>query len=212
MIPLLQTALVVGNLLLFFTLLSCRANRPAMRDPVTGELILQYSKKALVLMVGINGIGVSLLMVVLSFVIEFEGDVKVFFLIGLGVYYLAFGWIMWVWAVRRRTRISERGLTSEYVFARPRFLAWEEVERIHYPKRETLWVCGRDRRKAALDVWFAGVEEAVSLLWKHLPEVVIQKHEDKVNRFAGEIRVRRWKETEDTPIAPITESSPSDGA
>jgi Bacterial PH domain len=182
----LKGALLAGGLAVFFVLLRAGANRPAKRDPETGELVLQNSS-VLVWSMGIIAVAGPVLMAVLSFVIPFQNTAQVFVPIGLGAFFLLLGGLMCLWAIRRRTRVGERGLTSEYVFARPRFLPWEEVVKVSFANGQEFWVHGSGRQKAMLHVWFVGVKEAVPLLRQHLPEEVRRKYDATLATFAAAV-------------------------
>jgi hypothetical protein len=178
-----QNALVASGVVLFFLLLRSKANRPPTRDPQTGELVLQLST-VLVWTMGLISVGGPLAMAALSFVIPFQHESQVFIPIGLGLFFLVLGGLLWLWASRRRTRVGERGLTSEYVFAQPRFLPWDEIDRISFSNGQELWLYGTSRKKAMLHVWFVGVKEAVPLLREHLPRKVIEKQKAVLDKFA----------------------------
>src|SRR5436305_423809 len=128
---LLQNALVVGGVLFFFLLLRAAANRPARRDPATGELVLRFSP-FLVWSMGAIAVGGPVGMGILSFVIPFKSENQVFVPILIGLSFLLLGGLLCLYTLRRRTRLSERGLTSEYLLARPRFLAWEHVVQVNF--------------------------------------------------------------------------------
>jgi hypothetical protein len=180
----LKNALVVGGVLLFFALLRTGANRPARRDPTTGELVLQFGK-GLTWSMGAIAVGGPLLMAVLSFIMPFENTAQVFVPLVLGAFFLLLGGLLCLWALRRRTRIGERGLMSEYVFAKPRFLPWTDVVKVSFAGGQEFWVQGAGRQKAMLHVWFAGVKEAVPLLRQYLPDAVRQKDESSLANFAA---------------------------
>lgn len=90
------------------------------------------------------------------------------------------------WALRRRTRVGPAGLTSEYMFAGPRFLAWRDVTKVSFSSGQEFWLHG-PKGKAMLHVWFRGVKEAVPLLEQHLPEEVRRKHQGTIDRFAAAV-------------------------
>jgi hypothetical protein len=192
----LKNALVVAGVLVFFAVLRGAARRPPQRDPRTGELVLQCSP-VLAWSMGAIAVGGPLSMAVLSFVIPFRNPREVWAPVGLGLFFLLLGGVMCLWAMRRRTRVGERGLTSEYVFARSRFLPWEEVERISFSSGQELWAHGRGQ-KAMLHVWFVGIREAVPLLEEHLPRAVRTKDAATLERFAATVgRPPRFEPEED---------------
>jgi hypothetical protein len=180
----LPNVLAVAGVLVFFALLRAGANRPARHDPETGELVLQCSS-GLAWTMGIIAVGGPLFMAVLSFIIPFKNTAQVFVPVVLGAFFLLLGGLLCLWALRRRTRISERGLTSEYVFARPRFLPWVDVTKVSFASGQEFWVRGARGQKAMLHVWFVGAKEAVPLLRKYLPEAVRQKYESTLAAFAA---------------------------
>jgi hypothetical protein len=179
----LKNALIVAGVLVFFALLRLGANRPARRDPGTGELVLQCGS-GLVWSMGLIAVAGPLFMGVLSFIIPFRNTAQVFVPFALGGFFLLLGGLMCLWALRRRTRVGQRGLTSEYMFAKPRFLLWAEVEWVSFSSGQEFWVHGSGRQKAMLHVWFVGVRDAVPLLRQHLPEAVRQKYASTLETFA----------------------------
>jgi hypothetical protein len=182
----LKNAIIVAGVLAFFALLRAGANRPAKREAKTGEIVLQCGP-VLVWTMGCIAVGGPVLMGVLSFIIPFKNEVQVFVPIVLGAFFLLLGGLLCLWVLRRRTRVSERGLTSEYLLAAPRFLPWGEVTKIDFANGQELWVRGPGRQKAMLHVWFSGVKEVVPLLRAHLPEPVREKHQAVLDRFAGAV-------------------------
>src|SRR5262249_1099829 len=101
---------------LLFELARRNAHRAALRDPETGDLILQFGPVLVWTMAAIAVIG-PVGMLVLSFVIPFRNEREVFVPFGLGLFFLLLGGGLWLYLSRRRTRVSITGLTSEYVFA-----------------------------------------------------------------------------------------------
>jgi hypothetical protein len=180
------SALIVACVMLFFLLLRSAAGRPPKRDPQTGDLVLQCSP-VLVWTMGVLAVGGPLAMAVLSFVIPFRNEREVFAPVGIGAFFLLLGGGMCLWAVRRRTRVGEHGLTSEYVFLAKRFLPWEDVERLSFDSGMEFWVHGPKRHKAMLHVWFTGVHEAVPLLDEHLPEKARDKYAGTLLQFAAKV-------------------------
>ncbi|MFO0878896.1 MAG: PH domain-containing protein [Gemmataceae bacterium] len=176
-------ALVMGGVVAFFALLRSQASRPVLRDPQTGELVLQCSS-VLVWSMGSIAIGGPVAMGLLSLIIPFEHPGQVFVPIGLGAFFFLLGGVMCLWAARRRTRVSDDGLTSEYLFVGPRFLPWEEVEKISFSSGQEFWVHGPKRSRAMLHVWFVGIAEAVPLLRKYLPAEVRARDAAVLERFA----------------------------
>ncbi len=182
----LKNALIIGSIFVFFALLRAGAKRPAQRDPETGELILQCAGP-LVWTMGVIAVGGPLSMGVLSFIIPFQNTAQVFVPFVLGGFFLLLGGLMCLWALRRRTRIGERGLTSEYIFTQPRFLPWNEVTALNFSSGQELWVIGASRQKAMLHVWYVGIREAVPLLREHLPPPVQQEYASVLDFFASSI-------------------------
>ncbi len=182
----LVSGLSVAGVLLFMALVRAGANRPAKRDATTGDLVLQCGP-ILVWAMGLIAVGGPLGMAVLSFVIPFKHETQVFIPIGMGAFFLLLGGLMCLWALKRRTRLGERGLTSEYMFARPRFLPWDEVTKVHFASGQEFWVMGRGGQKAMLHVWFTGVKDAVPLLRAHLPEAVQQANKAAIDRFSAAV-------------------------
>src|SRR5262245_33254025 len=127
----LQTAIVVYVLLAFFNLVRTSARAPALRDPQTGELVLQFSKFLIWTMGAIAVLG-PLAMLILSFVIPFRNEREVYVPIVMGLFFGLLGGTLYLYLSRRRTRVSRTGLTSEYVFRGPAHMAWEEVEKIKF--------------------------------------------------------------------------------
>src|SRR5262245_24856115 len=138
----LKNALVAAAVLACFALLRAGANRPARRDPTTGELVLQCGN-GLAWSMGTIAVAGPLAMGVLSFIIPFRNTAQVFVPIVLGAFFLLLGGLLCFWALRRRTRINDKGLTSEYVFAKPRFLAWSDVESVSFASGQEFWVRGK---------------------------------------------------------------------
>jgi len=180
--PALSGGLAAVGVLVCLALLGLGARRPAKRDPKTGELVLQCNPGVIWLTGGIAVLG-PLGMAVLSFVIPFKNDSQMFVPIGLGAFFLLIGGPMCLWAIRRRTRVGEKGLTCELVFGGRRFLAWEEVKKVSFASGQEFWVVG-PKHKAMLHVWFGGVREAVPLLREHLPPAVLKKNASTIDTFA----------------------------
>ena len=181
----LSSGLAVVGVMVCLALLGWGARRPARRDPKTGELILQCGPGVLWLTGGIAVLG-PLGSAALAFLIPFKNDTQVFVPIGLGAFFLLIGGPMSLWAVRRRTRIGETGLTSEGVFGGRRFLAWEDVQKVTFASGQEFWVRG-PKHKAMLHVWFIGLREAVPLLRKHLPAQVLKKNGSVLDTFAARV-------------------------
>ena len=179
----LTSGLAVAGVAVVFALLRAGAARPAPRDPATGDLVLQCGR-GLVWGAGLMAAGGPLFMAALSLVIPFKSPEQVFVPIGLGAFFLLIGGPMAWWAVRRRTRVGAAGLTSEYMFAGPRFLPWNRVTRVTFASGQEFWVCGGRGEKAMLHVWFVGVRDAVPLLRAHLPGEVRAKCRGTLDRFA----------------------------
>jgi hypothetical protein len=184
-------ALIVG-------LIRAAAARPARRDPTTGDLILRHNN-VVTWMAGIFAIGLLLLLAVMTFVKPPTTDAQVLGVIGPGACLLLFfGWGC-LYGLRRRTRIGERGLTSEYLFAKPKFLPWEDVVKVSMRGHE-FWVHRSDGRRALLHARFIGVKGAVPLLEKYLSDAVKQKYKRTLARFAASppfaafTRLRRERE------------------
>jgi hypothetical protein len=171
---------------LFFRLLRARANRLAKREATTGDLILQCSP-ILAWTMGLIAVGGPLGMAVLLFAIPAQNKIQMFAPLAVGAFCLILGGLMCLWALKRRTRVGERGLISEYIFAGPRFLAWEEVTKVDFANGLELWVRGASGQKAMLYVWFTGVKEAVPLLRAHLPEAVQQANKAAIDRFSAAV-------------------------
>lgn len=182
----LVSGLVVAVVVVFIGLLRAGAQRPAKRDANTGDLVLQCGP-VLAWVMGTIAVGGPLCMGLLSLVIPFEHRTQVFVPLALGAFFLLLGGMMCLWALKRRTRLGERGLTSEYVFSGPRFLPWNEVKKIDFASGQELWIRGAAGQKAMLHLWFIGSKEAVPLLRAHLPEEVQQKYKAVLERFAGTV-------------------------
>lgn len=178
-----SSALIVAGVVFCLSLLRLSANRPAKRDPETGELVLQCSP-ALAWIMALFAVGGAISMGLLSLVIPFAYPAQVFVPIGIGAFFLLLGGGMCLWAMMRRTRVGERGLTSEYVFYKPRFLAWEDVRKVSFASGQEFWVHGPGWHKAMLHVWFVGIKEAIPLLYDHLPEEVQKKGGTALARLA----------------------------
>jgi hypothetical protein len=179
----LQAAIMVFALFFFFGLVRWSARAPAMHDPQTGELVLQFSK-FLVWTVGAIAVLGPLAMVVLSFIVPFENEQQIFVPIVMGLFFGLFGGAMYLYLSRRRTRLSTTGLTMEYVFRGPAHMAWEDVEKIKFAlNKQELFIYDRGGRRAQLHVWLVGVKEAAPLLRERLPEAVQRDHQQHLERF-----------------------------
>lgn len=179
----LSSALAVAGVFLFFAIVRGSTNRPAQRDAATGDLVLQCSG-IFVWTMGLGAVGGPVSMAILTFFFPFKNEREVFIPIGLGAFFLVLGGLMCFWAIRRRTRISGRGLTSEYMLARPQFLPWEEVIEVSFANGQEFWVHGADGKKAMFQVFFfRGVKEAVPLLLAHLPQEVQDEYHETIDRF-----------------------------
>ncbi len=173
-------ALVVVSL---FALLRAGAGRPATHDPATNELVLQLPSGLARLMGAIAIVG-PIAMVVLSFFLPFKNPGEVYVPIAIGAFFLLLSGPLCLWMMRRRTRLGEKGITSEYLFSKPRFLAWADVARVRFVNNQELYLHSGDRHKALLHVWFVGVKEVVPLLRQYLPARVQDLHEEELNKFA----------------------------
>jgi hypothetical protein len=179
----LQAVLFAAALGAFFDLARRSARRPATRDPLTGELVLQFGPFLIWTMGGIAVLG-PLGMAILSFVIPFKNEREVYIPIALGLFFLLLGGFLFVYLSRRRTRVSKDGLTSEYLFARPAHMAWDEVERVKLSGNQELFLYDRDGRRVWFHIFLVGVKEAVPLLREHLPAAVQRSNEETLKRFA----------------------------
>jgi hypothetical protein len=187
----LQTAIVVYILLAFFNLVRTSARAPALRDPQTGDLVLQFSKFLIWTMGAIAVLG-PLAMVILSFVIPFRNEREVYVPIVLGLFFGLLGGALYLYLSRRRIRLSRTGLTSEYVFRGPAHMAWEEVETIKFAlNKQELFLYDRDGKKARIHVWLVGVKEAVPLLRECLPEAVQRDNQKPLESFFEVVSSKR---------------------
>ena len=180
----LTAGLAVAGVAVFLALMRAGAARPAPRDPATGDLVLQCGRGLVWAMV-VMAVGGPLFAAALSLVIPSRNEWDVFVPIGLGAFWLLIGGPMAWWAIRRRTRVGASGLTSEYMFASPRFLPWDRVTRVTFASGQEFWVHGDRREQAMLHVWFGGVRDAVPLLRAHLPGEVRAKCRGTLDRFAA---------------------------
>jgi hypothetical protein len=184
----LQAAIMVYVIVVFFNLVRRSARAPALRDPQTGELVLQFSKFLIWTMGAIAVLG-PLAMVILSFIIGFRSEREVYVPIVLGLFFGLLGGAMYLYLSRRRTRLSRAGLTSEYVFRGPAHMAWEEVQKIKFASnQQDLFLYDTHGRKARLHVWLVGVKEAVPLLRECLPEAVQRDHQKPLESFYKVVR------------------------
>lgn len=179
----LSSGLVVVGVLLFFSILRAGVKRPARCDPVTGDLVLQCGS-ILVWSMGIIAVAGPLSMAILSFVIPFKNQREVLIPIGIGAFFLILGGVICFWVIRRRTRISARGLMSEYMLASPRFVPWEKVTKVSFSDGQEFWIHASDGSKAMLHVLlFIGVREVVPYLTTHLPKEVQREYKEVIDRF-----------------------------
>jgi hypothetical protein len=179
----LQVAIIVYVLLAFFNLIRASARAPALRDPQTGELVLQFPTFLVWTMGAIAVLG-PLAMVILSFIIPFKTENEVYIPIVMGLFFGLLGGALFLFLSRRRTRVSKTGLTSEYVFRSPAHMAWEEVETIKFTiNKQELFIYDRQGRKARLHVWHVGVKEAVPLLRECLPQAVQRNNQEPLESF-----------------------------
>jgi hypothetical protein len=179
----LQTAVMVYALFFFFDLIRKGARAPAVRDPETGDVVLQWSKFLIWTMGSIAVLG-PLAMVVLSFVIPFSSPAQVLVPIIMGLFFGLFGGMLYLYLARRRTRLTRTGLTMEYVFRNPAHIPWEEVETIKFSiNNQELFLYGRNRKRAQIHIWMVGVRESAQILRDHLPEAVQREHQEPLNRF-----------------------------
>jgi hypothetical protein len=182
-LSILKSALLAGSVAGFFLLLRAGSRRPAVRDASTGDLVLQCSG-FLAWSMGLIAVGGPFFVGLVSFIIPFRTENDVFAMIGIGAFFLFLGGMMCAWAMMRRTRIGEQGLTSEYVFAQSQYLPWGEVTSVSFESGQEFWVHGIRGQKAMLYIWFVGVKEAVPLLREHLPETVLWNCKEIIDRFA----------------------------
>lgn len=179
----LQTAIMLYVILLFFDLVRKSARAPAVRDPQTGDVVLQWSKFLIWTMGAIAVLG-PLAMVVLSFVIPFRSEGEVLVPIIMGLFFGLLGGVLYLYLARRRTRLSRTGLTMEYVFRSPAHIPWEEVETIKFSiNNQELFLYGRNGRRAQIHIWMVGVRESAQLLRDCLPEVVQREHQEPLARY-----------------------------
>lgn len=183
-----QGALIAVGVMVFFLLIRAGANRPARRDPKTGELVLQCAP-GLAWTMGAIAVGGPVGMGLLAFVIPARNAAEAFVPLVIGLFFLLLGGMMCWWALARRTRLSDKGLTSEYMFVKPRFIPWDEVEKLNFSSGQEFWVISETRQKAMLHVWFVGVKEAVPMLEQYLPEEVMDKYDSVLWKFARTVGV-----------------------
>lgn len=180
------TASVVSSVvgvMIFFLLVRSGANRPALRDAATGDLVLQCNG-VLTWTMGVIALVGPLGMAILSFVIPFKNEREVYVPVAIGAFFLLLGGGLCLWCLRRRTRIGDRGVTSEYVFAKPRFLAWDDVVKVSMSGGQEFVLHGRDRRKTVVYVlFFTGVAEGVSRLVPNLPKSVRKECRADIDRL-----------------------------
>lgn len=181
--------IVVMGILAFFLLLRSAASRPAFRDPVSGDLVLQCSP-ILGWTMGAIAVGGPIGMGILSLIIPFAYPEQAFVPVGIGAFFLLLGGGMCLWAVCRRTRISRDGLLSEYALFKPQFLPWNEVEKVDFASGQEFWVRGKGGKKAMLFVWFVGIAEVVPLLRQYLPKTVELKYRSTIENFAARVGAR----------------------
>src|SRR5262245_13285393 len=178
-----QTAILVAVITAFFNMVRASARRPAVRDPNTGEVVLQFHMFLVWIMAGI-AILAPLGLVVLSFIIPFQNERQVYVPIVLGLFFFLLGGWLYLYLARRRTRLSKAGLTSEYVFSRPAQMSWEEVERIKFSlNQQELFLYDAQGRTARLHVWHVGIKEAAPLLRECLPQTVQRSHQEPLAKF-----------------------------
>jgi hypothetical protein len=206
-----QYSLVIIPVLVLLLLIRAQAKRPARRDLETGELVLRWSG-LLVWTSGGCAIAMPLLMAVVSFLIPLPGA-QVFAPIAIGGVPLLAGGVMCLYFIRRCTRLGAQGITSEYLFARRRFLPWNDVVGVRFKNGQEFWLHGPGRQKALLHVWFVGVKEAVPWLRQYLPDAVRQDANNilLVEKFAtatGAPPAGSWARTV-TPEAPFPEPATS---
>jgi hypothetical protein len=205
-----QYSLVILPVLVLLLLIRAQAKRPARRDPETGELVLRWSG-LLVWTAGGCAVAMPLLMAIASFMIPSPGA-QVFAPIAIGGVPLLAGGVLCLYFIRRRTQLGAQGITSEYLFARRRFLPWNDVVSVRFKDGQAFWVHGSGRQKALLHVWFVGVKEAVPLLRQYLPDAVRQDAANilLVEKFATATGAPTgsWAKTV-TPGAPFPEPAPA---
>jgi hypothetical protein len=175
-------ALVVGGVMLFFGLLRAGANRPAKVDPATGEVILQCGP-ILVWVMGVLAVCGPIAMAIMSFIFPFKNEAEKLVPVAIGAFFLVLGGLVSMWALRRRTRVGDRGLASEYMIGRPQFLAWGHIERIVLSNDQELWLYSADGQKALLHAWFTGVKDALPIVRSHLPDSVADQYKSVIDRF-----------------------------
>jgi hypothetical protein len=181
--PGLSGGLAAAGVVLFLAILRSISNRPAKRDATTGDLVLQ-SSSVLVWTMGIIAVVAPVGLAILSAIFPFKNEREVFIPIVMGGFFLLVGGLTCFWAIRRRTRINERGMTSEYMLAKPQFLSWNEVASVSFANGQEFWVRGANGNKALVHVMlFTGVKDAAPFVVAHLPERVRAECHKTIDRF-----------------------------
>jgi hypothetical protein len=178
----LQISLMIAAIGGFFALMRRTANRPAARDPDTGEIVLQFSKVLVWIMGGIAFL-MPLALAVLSFVIPFRNAREVYVPIVMGLFFLILGGWLCLYVSRRRTRLSKSGLTSEYLISRTAHMAWDEVTRVKVAGNQELLLYDAQGRRAWIHIWLVGVKEAIPVLREYLPASVQKSNEEALAKF-----------------------------
>ena len=177
-----RAGLVVGGVLLFFGLLRAGANRPAKIDPATGDHILQCSP-ILVWVMGVLAVSAPIAMAVMSLIFPFKNETEKLVPIAIGAFFLLLAGPLSIGALKRRTRLNDCGLASEYMIGRPQLLPWGQVERLVLSGGQELWLHGSNGQKALLHAWFTGVKDALPIVRSRLPDSVVEKYKSVIDRF-----------------------------
>jgi hypothetical protein len=167
---------------LFFYLLLQSAKRPAMRDPKTGVLVLQFGR-ILPIIMGSIAVGAPIGLVILSFVVGFKTPNEKFIPIGMGAAFLLLGGGMLPYLLKARVRVSDEGLEGEAPLMRVRKIAWPEVARVRFCSDGSLTLISRDNTRVKIQPFMVGISEFAGILEQRLPQEARQASQRDLEKF-----------------------------
>jgi len=186
----LQISILILAIVEFAELRRRIAKRPPLHDTESGELVLQCSVGLLSAIAAGTVFG-PIAVELLALILPNRGPGDAYMAFGMGLFPCVLGGGLCVYCLRRRTRVSERGITSEYVFARPWHMTWEEVVRVKFSGPDQLFLYDQYGKRAWLYLLFVGIDEVIPLLHERLSATVQEKDRKALERFASELKAFR---------------------
>ncbi len=166
-------------------------DRPARRDPDTGEMVLATGRSFLALF-GLLALIGSLLaaLLIAGLLIRrppegglwFGPDVVLAALLLLG----GLGSLR---TLKARVHVSTKRVRAELPLSRPTTIAWSEVAAVRFSNNGTLMLVAEDKRRVAIGAIMVGAAEFAEMLGQHLPSRVQEDCRRELDKFRVFLRV-----------------------